>query len=94
MRVLALLLLPLLAGCTDADWSHLMSFGGSRDRQEVTRAAAAAPAPAPAAAAAPASNTFCMGVAQQDATGNGFDQTTQQRVALRSYQQCVAIFGN
>jgi len=94
MRLPALLLLlPFLAGCTDADWNHLMSFGGSRDREEVTQAAATAPAPAPVAAA-PASNAFCTNVAQQDATGNGYDQATQQRVALQSYQQCVAIFGN
>ena len=29
-----------------------------------------------------------------DATANGFDQATQGRVAIRSYQQCVGIFGN
>jgi hypothetical protein len=94
MRVPVLLfVLPLLAGCTDADWDNVMSFGGIRDRQEVAEAAAPAPAPAPAAAAAPASNAFCLGVARQDATGNDFDQATQQRVAQQSYQQCVAIFG-
>jgi hypothetical protein len=94
MRVPVLLfVLPLLAGCTDADWSHLMSFDGRRDREEVAQAAAPA-APVPIVAAPPASNAFCMGVARQDATNNGYDQNTQSRVALRSYQQCVAIFGN
>jgi hypothetical protein len=93
MRIpILLFVLPLLAGCSDADWSHLMSFDGSRDRQEVSEAAAPT-APAPVAAAAPASNAFCMGVAQQDATSNGYDPATQSRVALQSYRQCVAIFG-
>ncbi len=93
MRIPVLLLvLPLLAGCSDADWNHLMSFGGSRDRRDVTQAAAPA-APVPVAAAAPASNAFCMGVANQDATSNGYDPATQGRVALQSYRQCVAIFG-
>jgi len=26
--------------------------------------------------------------------GNGFDTATQARVAQRSYQQCLGIFGN
>jgi hypothetical protein len=92
MRIPALLLvLPLLAGCSDADWDHLMSFNGSRDRQEVTQAAAPA-APVPVAAA-PASNAFCMGMARQDATSNDYDPATQTRVAQQSYQQCVALFG-
>jgi hypothetical protein len=95
MRVPALLFfLPLLAGCTDADWDHVMSFA-SQDRSEVTQAAVAAPAPAVAtpAAAPGAQNAFCLDIARQEATSNGFDQATQQRVALRSYQQCVALYG-
>lgn len=89
-----LLFLPLLAGCTDADWDHLMTFA-SQDRSEVTQAAVAAPAPAaaPPAAAPGAPNAFCLDMARQDATGNSFDEATQKRVALRSYQQCVALFG-
>jgi hypothetical protein len=94
MRIPALLLiLPLLAGCSDTDWSHLMSFDGSRDHQEVAEAAAAPVPAAPASAAAPASSAFCMGVAKQDATSNAYDQATQARVAQQSYQQCVGIFG-
>jgi hypothetical protein len=94
MRIPVLLLvLPLLAGCSDGDWNNLMSFGGNRDRQEVTAEAAAAPVPVPVAAAAPASNGFCMGVAKQDATSNAYDPATQARVAQQSYQQCVGIFG-
>ena len=36
---------------------------------------------------------FCTGVANHDATTNGYDPATQGRVALQSYRQCVAIFG-
>jgi hypothetical protein len=95
MRVpLLLIALPLLAGCTDADWNRLMSFGGGSDNPAASaQMARAAPAPAPAQAAA-APDPFCLGVAKQDATTNGFDQATQGRVAIRSYQQCVGIFGN
>jgi hypothetical protein len=91
MRVpVLLLLLPLLAGCTDADWDNLISFGGHDAATQVATAApAVATPPAP-----PASNAFCMDVARKDATTNDFDEATQQRVAVRSYQQCVAIFGN
>ena len=88
-----LLLLPLLAGCTDADWDNLTSFG-PRDQAQVAQAAAPVPATAAASAAPPAGNAFCLGVARQDATTNGFDQATQQRVAVRSYQQCVELFGD
>jgi hypothetical protein len=95
MRVIALLLaLPLLAGCAAGDWDYLTSFGTS-ERAE------AAPAPKPEtvarttpAPAQPAPNAFCLAVARQDATGNGFDTATQAKVAQRSYLQCVGIFGN
>ena len=93
MRVsVLLLLLPLLAGCTDADWDHLTSFGHA-DRDDAAApatVAAAAPAPAPGPAAP---NAFCLDAARQDATSYGFDTATQTKVAARSYQQCVTIFG-
>jgi hypothetical protein len=93
MRVLVLLVaLPLLAGC--GEWDYLTSFGTSK------RAEAEAPAPPPAriaqtapAGAQPAPDPFCLGVARQDATTNGFDQATEGKVAIRSYQQCVGLFG-
>ena len=45
-----------------------------------------------AAPAQPANADFCRAVATQDATGNGFDAATQQRVFAQSYAQCAAIY--
>jgi hypothetical protein len=96
MRVCVLLIaLPLLAGCTDTDWNRLMTFGGSdkpaapaQDAQPPARIAQTAPA-----GAQPAPDPFCLAVARQDATTNGFDAATQGKVAVRSYQQCVGLYG-
>jgi hypothetical protein len=57
-----------------------------------TVAATATAAPAPVTAAAPDNADFCRAVATQDATENGFDPATQQRVFAQSYGQCVAIY--
>jgi pyruvate/2-oxoglutarate dehydrogenase complex dihydrolipoamide acyltransferase (E2) component len=100
MRRLAFLLfLPLLTGCSGSTWDYLTSFGSDADDTPEVAAAAApdqasAPAPAAPAAAQGAPNAFCMAVARQDATENGFDTATQQRVLVRNYRQCVATFGN
>jgi len=99
----------LLSACTDADWAHTMNFIGVPDttqRPAPQPRAAARVRPAPAAAnsgmtaqtaqAAPAAgpNPFCASVAKQDSERNAFDAATQQGVFVRSYQQCVTIFGN
>ena len=105
MRRLALLavVLPVLAGCSDGDWNNAMSYVGmgapsTADRSAGDIAVAQPPAQAQQASAAPGGasvpNAFCVGVAKQDATVTGFDPATQQKVATRSYQQCVAVFGN
>jgi pyruvate/2-oxoglutarate dehydrogenase complex dihydrolipoamide acyltransferase (E2) component len=66
-------------------------------------AAASAPRPmaqtataqaAPAQTAQAGVNPFCAAVARQDADGHGFDAATQQGIFVRSYQQCVTVFGN
>jgi hypothetical protein len=109
MRLIpVLVLLPLLAGCTDSDWNRLLSYGGSGRAEPapaqvatVPRAPAPTPAPSAPVASAPAPGTtaaatldpFCLGIARQDATTHDFDTGTQQKVAARSYQQCVQIFG-
>ena len=84
--------------------------GSNDADSETTDVATAEPAPAPPPAAAPATaaptqvagaqpagpapDPFCLGIARQDAMGNDFDPATQQKVAARSYQQCVQIFGS
>jgi hypothetical protein len=106
LRIAAVLVTAFaLSACTDADWSHNMSFIGLDDSDQ----AAAQPAPQPVAQVTPppgaqpapaqtaqamTPNPFCSAVAKQDAERNDFDATTQQGVYVRSYQQCVAIFGN
>jgi hypothetical protein len=87
----ALALCLIAAGCTDANWNHLLNYGGAEE-EPVAPPAQAAAAPAPAATAEPAHADFCRNVASQDATRNDFDQATQQRVFARSYAQCVAIY--
>ena len=61
--------------------------------QAVAQTAAAQPA-APAQTAQAGVNPFCAAVAKQDADGHGFDAATQQGMFVRSYQQCVTVFGN
>lgn len=110
--VLALAAASLLSACTDADWSHGMSFVGLDDTPDIAAQPVAAPRPVAqtarrpvaqvaAAQAAPAQaaqasgvNPFCAAVARQDADGHGFDAATQQGMFVRSYQQCVTVFGN
>lgn len=81
----------MLAGCSDADWNHAMTYTGVEQPQ--VAAADPAPPPAQAPAAAMSDTGFCQAVAKQDATGNGFDPATEQRVFQHSFQQCVAMFG-
>jgi len=88
-----------LSACTDADWSQTMSFVGVDDTSQaepaprpVARVAAAPAAPARTTQVAGA-NPFCASVAKNDSERNDFDAATQQGVFVRSYQQCVTIFG-
>jgi len=95
-----------LAGCTDTDWDRTLNYVyPASDDAAVTSETSPQPATvspsAPAAisssaasntAEQPANADFCRAVATQDATSNGFDPATQQRVFARSYGQCVAIY--
>jgi hypothetical protein len=102
LRLIAALAAAIsLSACSDTDWSHTMNFVGLDDAPQAEPApqpvvAQAAPAPvAPAqAVAAGGTNPFCASVAKQDSERNAFDAATQQGVFVRSYQQCVTIFGN
>jgi hypothetical protein len=97
--VLAFSLLILLAGCTDKEWSGTMSFIGLDETPPPARTVARPVQPV--ARAAPVQSVqaaqpdpFCQSVAKQDSESNGFDAATQNRVFVRSYQQCVGMFGN
>ena len=102
---LALAAASLLSACSDADWSHNMSFIGLDD-SATANVTTPDPAPRPMAQTAPRPvataqttqanglNPFCGAVARQDTEGHGFDAATQQGVYVRSYQQCVTVFGN
>jgi len=87
----ALIFCLLLAGCTDADWDHAMTYTGLESK-DVADPPQAPPAAAVAATPEAANTDFCRSVATQDATSNDFDQPTQARVFARSYAQCVAIY--
>jgi hypothetical protein len=98
---LALIFCLLLAGCTDADWDHVMNYSGLGQEPEATpvqaphRAAASEPATiisTPDAPSEPANTGFCRSVAMQDASSNDFDRATQARVYARSYAQCMTIY--
>jgi len=104
----ALISCLLLAGCTDSDWDRALNYVyPAPDDADLTSDASPPPqqpephaatvaattaAPAAAAPAGPANTDFCRAVATQDATGNGFDPATQQKVFARSYGQCVAMY--
>src|SRR5689334_7339357 len=85
----------IAAGCTDNDWNRMLNYGGIDEAAPVEAPPAqaqAAAAAAPAAPAEPSNADFCRNVAAQDATRNGFDQATQQKVFQRNYAQCVATY--
>jgi hypothetical protein len=96
---LALIFCLLLAGCTDADWDHVMNYSGLAQEPEVVQAPHRATASEPAtiiatpdAPSEPANTGFCRSVAMQDASSNDFDPATQARVFARSYAQCMTIY--
>ena len=99
---IALAFCLIAAGCTDSDWDRALNYvypapddaDGTSDAspQPAAQPATAVAAPAAATPAAPANADFCRAVATQDATSNGFDPATQQRVFARSYGQCVALY--
>ena len=96
---LILLVFPLLlAGCTDSDWDHVLSYSGLDEQAEQTDAprpaapTSAAVAAEPSAPAQSSNADFCRSVATQDASADGFDPATQARIFARSYAQCTAIY--
>jgi hypothetical protein len=93
-KLLALTVCLFAAGCTDADWNHVMNFGGDQDMMSADAPVVvpAAVAEAPFAPAAASNADFCRSVATQDAARNDFDLRTQRSVFARSYAQCLAMY--
>jgi hypothetical protein len=85
----------LLAGCSEMP-DDIFNFDSPQQEAEAPAAqqAAAQAAPQQTAAAVSPNESLCRAVAQQDATGNGFDQPTQVRIAQQSYAQCMALHAN
>ena len=89
-----------LAGCTDTDWDHVLSYSGLEEKAAPTDVPHRAPPSVPSAAVAaepasppqPANADFCRSVAAQDASAEGFDPATQARIFAQSYAQCPAIY--
>jgi hypothetical protein len=90
-KPIALTFCLFLAGCSDADWNHVLNFGGGDATDEAVVTAPQA-APVPVAAGEPANGEFCKAVAAQDANSNDFDRATQSRVYARSYAQCLTLY--
>jgi hypothetical protein len=86
----------LLTGCsTVSSYWDMFNFSDSANEDDAMREQQAAAAPARPATPATAPGTpdpFCVSVARQDSGADTFDAATQQRMALRSYQQCVAMY--
>jgi PBP1b-binding outer membrane lipoprotein LpoB len=86
----------LLAGCTDADWAHVMSFDAPTSRAPATyppdMPSAAAAANYSAYVAAPSVTKKCNDVADQrmnDAASQGFEDDVVQQVHDKTYADCM-----
>jgi hypothetical protein len=86
----------LLTGCsTVSSYWDMFNFSDSANEDDAMREQQAAAAPARPATPAITPGTpdpFCVAVARQESGAETFDTATQQRMALRSYQQCVAMY--
>ena len=93
-RFLLLAVVLLLAGCTDADWAHVMpDIGGDKPlAYPDTAAAANYAAYASGHASAPTPEQKCARVAQErtdDVGSQGFDGDVQREVHDRTYTDCM-----
>jgi hypothetical protein len=86
-----------LAGCSDADWNHAMTYSGLGPQRIAADATGVLPGentpPPPAQTSTAPDTSFCQSVAKKDATSDGLDAATQQRVFQQSFQQCIQMFG-
>ena len=94
MRIfLSLASVLLLAGCTDADWANVMTYGDGAKALNYPEDAAAANYTAYVAGRRPTPEQKCAAVAQErsaDAAVQGFESDVQQEVHARTYADCMS----
>ena len=88
----------LLAGCTDADWDHALSFAGAEQAEPAGSpdASAQPPPPVASAAAGQPDESWCKeaaGYERDNAAIQGFDAATQQRAYATRFNQCMQAQG-
>jgi len=87
----------LLAGCTDADWAHVMSYAPAAGPATPEESEAAAPPPVaanvpPASAVSERAQRECVewaGERAEDAANQNFDAETAQHVRDATYADCM-----
>ena len=90
--VLSLVLVLLLAGCTDADWAYVMTYGDGAKALNYPEDTAAANHAADVSGRPPTAEQKCARVAQErsdDAAVQGFEADVQQQVHDRTYADCM-----
>lgn len=91
-KAILLISILLLAGCTDADWAHVLSSDPPAAAYPPAMPSAAAAANYSAYVAAPSVTKKCTDVAEQrmiDAASQGFDETVQRGVHDKTYADCM-----
>ena len=94
--VLSLVSVLLLAGCSDADWAAVMTYGDGAKVQNYPEDTAAANHAAYVAGRPPTAEQKCAHVAQErsdDAAVQGFEADVQQDVHNRTYADCMTWEG-
>lgn len=93
MRILlSLASVLLLAGCTDADWARVMTYGDGAKSLNYPEDTAAANYSAYVAGRPPTAEQKCSRIAQErseDAAVQGFEPDVQQEVHNRTYADCM-----
>jgi hypothetical protein len=82
----------LLAGCTDAEWAHVITYGDGAKALNYPEDTAAANYAAYAAGRPSAAGQKCARVAQErsdDSANQGFDADVQLQVHDRTYADCM-----
>ena len=91
-KLVAIAFLSLLAGCTDADWAHVMSYGtDAKYPDDAPRAAVnyAANTGAPVASSVARNCERTAADRSSDVEAQGYDEALQHEVHDRVYADCM-----